>query len=78
MNTAIGLLGSREAEEDAEVEDKLIAAVIAQAQSHKVAPATEGQTEDAQGTLMTILYSAVQIASEMYWLCCRGVWRSCG
>jgi hypothetical protein len=31
--------------------------------------------QDAQGM---ILYSAVQNASEMYWLCCRGVWRRCG
>ncbi len=72
VNTAIGLVGIREEEEDAEVEDELIAAVLAQAQLHKVAPATEGQAEDTQGTRMMILYSAVQIAPEMYLLCCRG------
>ncbi len=56
MNTATGLEASREEEEDAEIEDKLIAAVVAQAQLHNVAlpPALEGQAEEAQRTRLLI------------------------
>ena len=78
VNTATGMVASREEEEDAEVEDELIAAVVAQAESRNVARAKEGQAEDAQGVLMLILFLAVVSAPELYFLCCRGICSSCG